>query len=207
MVGLMVSLGSSALVGQLASGFVLMYSRSLRVGDYVRAGEVEGTVVQLGLFATRIRTNKREIVTIPNAVLAGQMTKNYTQAQEHGAVIVGTGITIGYDTPWRQVEGLLLLAAERTPGIRKDPAPWVNQRALGDFYVDYELCAALEDATKRVPTLTALHANILDAFNEYGVQITSPNYEDDPKDVKVVPREQWFAAPARRKPEGDAPGR
>ncbi len=200
MVGLMVSLGSSALIGQLASGFMLMYSRTLRVGDFVRAGDLEGTVVQLGLFATRIRTNKREIITIPNTVLAGQVTKNYTQAQEQQPVVVGTGITIGYDTPWRQVEGLLLLAAERTPGIRTDPAPWVNQRSLGDFYVDYELCAALEDATQRVRTLTALHSNILDAFNEFGVQITSPNYEADPEAPKVVPRELWFAAPARRTP-------
>jgi small-conductance mechanosensitive channel len=203
MVGLMVSLGSSALIGQLASGFMLMYSRTLRVGDYVRAGDVEGTVVHLGLFATRIRTLKREIVTIPNAVLAGQVTRNDTQAQEQDGVVLGTTLTIGYDTPWRQVEGLLLLAAERTEGLRKDPVPWVNQRSLGDFYVDYELCAALEDATRRVPTLTALHANILDAFNEYGVQITSPNYEADPEGPKVVPREQWFAAPARRRPEGD----
>ena len=206
-VGLMVSLGSSALIGQLASGFMLMYSRSLRVGDFVRADDVEGTVVQLGLFATRIRTNKRELVTIPNTVLAGQVTKNYTQAQEREPVVVGTGVTIGYDTPWRQVEGLLLLAAERTPGVRKDPAPWVNQRSLGDFYVDYELCVALEDATRRVATLTALHASILDTFNEYGVQITSPNYEADPEAPKVVPREQWFAAPARRKPEDGVPGR
>ena len=203
MVGLMVSLGSSALIGQLASGFMLMYSRTLRVGDYVRAGDVEGTVVQLGLFATRIRTNKKEIVTIPNAVLSGQVTKNYSQAQNEDGVVLGTSITIGYDTPWRQVEGLLLLAAERTPGLRREPAPWVNQRSLTDYYVDYEVCAYLEDAATRVPTLTALHANILDAFNEYGVQITSPNYEADPEMPKIVPKEHWYAAPARRLPKGE----
>jgi small-conductance mechanosensitive channel len=200
MVGLMVSLGSSALIGQLASGFTLMYSRTLRVGDHVRAGDIEGTVVHLGLFATRIRTLKQEIVTIPNAVLSGQVTRNDTQAQELGGVVLGTSLTIGYDTPWRQVEGLLLLAAERTEGLRKDPAPWVNQRSLGDFYVDYEVCAVLEDPKRRNPTRTALHASILDAFNEYGVQITSPNYEDDPETAKIVPRDQWYAAPARRTP-------
>lgn len=203
MVGLMVSLGSSALIGQLASGFMLMYSRTLRVGDYVRAGDVEGTVVQLGLFATRIRTPKKEIVTIPNAVLSGQVTKNYSQAQNENGVVLGTSITIGYDTPWRQVEGLLLLAAERTPGLRREPAPWVNQRSLTDYYVEYEVCAYLEDATARIPTLTALHANILDAFNEYGVQITSPNYEADPEMPKTVPREHWYAAPSRRLPKGE----
>lgn len=201
MVGLMVSIGSSAVIGQLASGYMIMYSRTLRVGDYVKAGDIEGTVWQLGLFATRIRTLKKETVTIPNAVLAGQITKNYSQPTDPNGIVLGTGITIGYDTPWRQVEGLLLMAAERTPGLKKEPAPWVLQRALTDFYVDYEVCAYLEDPLERVRTLTALHANILDVFNEYGVQITSPNYENDPKDLKIVPREQWFAAPAKR-PDG-----
>ncbi|MFN7988874.1 MAG: mechanosensitive ion channel [Thermoanaerobaculia bacterium] len=200
MVGLMISLGSSTLVGQLASGLMLMYSRTLRVGDYVKAAEVEGTVAQLGLFTTRILTLKNEIVTIPNAVLAGQVTKNYSQAPGPKGVVVGSTITIGYDTPWRQVEGLLVLAAERTPGLKKVPSPWVHQRALTDFYVDYEVCAYIEDPGTRVPTLTTLHANILDAFNEYGVQITSPNYENDPETIKVVPREQWYAAPSRRRP-------
>ena len=203
MVGLMVSIGSSAVIGQLASGYMIMYSRTLRVGDYVKAGDIEGTVWQLGLFATRIRTLKKETVTIPNAVLAGQITKNYSQATDQNGIVLGTSITIGYDTPWRQVEGLLLLAAERTPGLKKEPAPWVLQRALTDFYVDYEVCGFLVDPLDRVPTLTALHANILDTFNEFGVQITSPNYEADPEMPKTVPREQWYAAPARRLPKGD----
>jgi small-conductance mechanosensitive channel len=203
MVGLMVSIGSSAVIGQLASGYMIMYSRTLKVGDYVKTGDIEGTVWQLGLFATRIRTLKKEIVTIPNAVLAGQVTKNYSQAADPNGIVLGTSITIGYDTPWRQVEGLLLLAAERTPGLKKEPAPWVLQRELTDYYVDYEVCAYLEDPLERVRTLTALHANILDVFNEYGVQITSPNYEADPEAPKVVPREQWFAAPARRRPDGE----
>jgi len=203
MVGLMVSIGSSAVIGQLASGYMIMYSRTLRVGDYVKAGDIEGTVWQLGLFATRIRTLKKETVTIPNAVLAGQITKNYSQATDPNGIVLGTHLTIGYDTPWRQVEGLLLMAAERTTGLKKEPAPWVLQRALTDFYVDYEVCGYLDDPLERVRTLTALHANILDVFNEYGVQITSPNYEADPEALKVVPREQWFAAPARRRPEGE----
>ena len=75
MVGLMVSIGSSAVIGQLASGYMIMYSRTLRVGDYVKAGDIEGTVWQLGLFATRIRTLKKETVTIPNAVLAGHVVQ------------------------------------------------------------------------------------------------------------------------------------
>jgi small-conductance mechanosensitive channel len=94
------------------------------------------------------------------------------------------------------VEALLLLAAARSAGVRRQPAPRVRQAALEDFYIRYSLQFCLEHPADRRATLAAVHANILDAFNEYGVQITSPNYEADPAAAKVVPRDQWFAAPA-----------
>ena len=90
---------------------------------------------------------------------------------------VATSLTIGYDAPWRQIHALLLLAAERTPGLRATPKPVVRQTALQDFYVQYTLMVSLQKPQLRGPTLDALHANIQDAFNEYGVQIMSPNYE------------------------------
>ena len=97
---------------------------------------------------------------------------------------------------------MLLLAAARTPGIRRQPAPIVMQTALEDACVKYTLLFCLEDPTQRAATLAAVHANILDAFNEYEVQITSPRYEADPSTPKVVPRDRWFAAPAR--PDGQS---
>jgi small-conductance mechanosensitive channel len=105
-------------------------------------------------------------------------------------------VTIGYDTPWRQIHALLLLAAERTAGIRRDPKPYVLQEALQDFYVKYTLFVCLENQEKRYFTLNTLHANIQDLFNEYGVQIMSPNYLADPSAPKVVARNNWYAAPA-----------
>ena len=110
---------------------------------------------------------------------------------------MSTSVTIGYDTPWRQVHALLLLAAERTPGVRSKPKPVVRQTALQDFYVHYTLLVSLEQPHTRALVLDALHANILDAFNEFGVQITSPNYEADPEARKIVPPEQWYASPAK----------
>ncbi len=65
--GLMLSLGASGVVGQAMSGFSLMYSRSLRVGEYVKIGQTEGTVMQLGLFATRVHTGSGEEVSLPNS--------------------------------------------------------------------------------------------------------------------------------------------
>jgi small-conductance mechanosensitive channel len=195
-IGVIISLGSSGIMNQIMSGLTITYSRALAVGDFVKIGEIEGTVEHIGFLSLKIKTERREAITIPNALVVATSTTNYSRFAAREGVKVSTSVTIGYDTPWRQVEALLLLAANRSPGVRKEPPPVVRQTALLDFYVKYTLLVCLDDPRKRVPILHALHANILDAFNEYGVQITSPNYESDPDEAKVVPRSQWYAAPA-----------
>jgi small-conductance mechanosensitive channel len=197
-VGLVISLGSSGIVNQMMSGLTITYSRALRIGDFVRIGDVEGTVTHLGSLSTKVKSPRGEEVTIPNAVVMSQVTTNYSRLAASDGVYVPTSLTIGYDTPWRQVRALLLLAAERTPGILDKPKPVVRQSALQDFYVQYTLLVCLEQPSQRGPVLDALHGNIQDAFNEYGVQIMSPNYEADPEERKVVSPEEWYAAPARR---------
>jgi small-conductance mechanosensitive channel len=205
-VGLVLSLGSTGLVNQAMGGLVLMYARALKPGEYVSVSNVEGTVETVGMLSTKIRTPKNEIVTIPNAVMISNTTKNFSRLHAAEGVIVYTSITIGYDVPWRQVQGLLLLAASRTPGLRDEPAPFVRQTALGDFYIEYQLNAFLEEPHMRIAVLSELHAQIVDAFNEYGVQITSPHYIADPPQPFVVPRDRWYAAPAPSKAAGDGAG-
>jgi small-conductance mechanosensitive channel len=195
--GLMVTLGSSGLMNQIMSGFVVTYSRAVRVGDYVRIGDVEGTVLQLGVLSAKLRTPWGEEVTVPNAVVVGQTTTDYSRFGDADGVFTPTSVTIGYDAPWRQVQALLLMAAERTPGLRREPKPVVIQTGLEDFYVKYTLLVCLERQESRVFTLHELHAQIQDVFNEHGVQIMSPNYVLDPAAPKVVAKKDWFAAPAR----------
>ena len=199
--GLMVTFGSSGLVNQIMSSFMITYSRALRPGDFVRIGDVEGTVLQLGVLSTKIKTLRLEEVTIPNAVVVSTNITDYSRYGDTEGVFTPTSVTIGYDTPWRQVHALLLLAAERTPGLRSDPKPIVLQAGLEDFYVKYTLLVCLERQQSRPIVLGALHANIQDLFNEYGVQIMSPNYVLDPAGPKVVPKEHWFDAPAQAKIE------
>ena len=201
--GLIISLGSSGIVNQVMSSFMITYSRALRLGDYVRVGDIEGTVTHVGMLSTKVKTPRREEVTIPNAVLVSHTTTNFSKFADSDGVYVPTSVTIGYDTPWRQGEALLLMAADRTPGVRREPKPVVFQTALQDFYVQYTLLVSLERPDRRGPILNTLHANVQDAFNEHGVQIMSPNYEADPKAPKIVPKERWFDAPVRQE-GGDA---
>jgi small-conductance mechanosensitive channel len=198
LVGVMLSLGSSGVVNQAMSGLVLMYSRALRVGEFVRIGGVEGTVTSLGILSTKIRTLKGEEETVPNSVVVGTSTTNYSRLGDEHALLLYTSLTIGYDTPWRQVHALLALAAGRTAGLLAEPAPFVLQRALSDFYVEYQINARLERPEQRPAVLSRLHANIQDVFNEHGVQIMSPHYLGDPAEAKLVPPEAWYKAPAQR---------
>ena len=119
LVGLMLSLGASNLIGQLASGLILTYTRTFHDGEYVRVDAHEGTVLNLGAFTTRIRTGMGEELTISNSQVLGAVTRNYSRAVKGKGFIVDTTVTIGYDTPWRQVNAMLVEAATRTPG---DPA-------------------------------------------------------------------------------------
>jgi small-conductance mechanosensitive channel len=199
LLGLMISLGASNLVGQLASGLILTYTRTFHVGEFVRVGEHEGTVTTLGAFTTRIRTGMGEELTISNSQVLGAVTRNYSRTVKGQGFIVDTTVTIGYDTPWRQVNAMLVEAARRTPGVLADPAPRVFQVALSDFYPEYRLvCQAVPSEPRpRAEVMSLLHANVQDVFNEHGVQIMSPHYLGDPAQAKVVPREQWYAAPAK----------
>jgi small-conductance mechanosensitive channel len=200
LVGLMISLGASNLVGQFASGLILTYTRTFRTGEYVRIGAHEGTVMTQGTFTTRLRTGMGEEITISNNAILGEVTRNYSRAVKGPGYIVDTTVTIGYDTPWRQVVAMLEEAARRTAGVLADPKPQVFQVALSDFYPEYRLvCQAVpHEPRPRALVTSELHANVQDVFNENGVQIMSPHYRSDPPDPKVVPPAAWYPPPARR---------
>jgi len=177
---------------------ILMYTCTMRSGEYVSINDKAGTVVEVGLFTTRIRTGLGEELTLPNSFILGTVTKNYSRAVQGRGFILDTTVTIGYDTPWRQIHAMLIEAAGRTAGVLADPPPRVFQHSLSDYYPEYRLVCQASQTTahSRAEALSSLHANIQDVFNEYGVQIMSPHYMNDPAEAKVVAREDWYAAPA-----------
>jgi small-conductance mechanosensitive channel len=194
--GVLVSLGSSNLVNQVASGLLLIYSHAFRVGDYVRIGEIEGTILKVGLCLTHVRTIKNEEVRIANTVLLGSATRNFSRFAQSDGLWLPVKVTIGYGTPWRQVHAMLVEAASKTAGLASEPLPFVLQTNLSDFYVEYELNACLKQPAQRVWVLGELNAHIQDVFNEHGVQIMSPHYLQDPAKPHVVPPSNWFPPPA-----------
>jgi small-conductance mechanosensitive channel len=198
LIGVMVSLGSTGLINQMMGGLVLVYSRALRKGDFVVLDGVEGVVSEVGTLATKVVTMRNEEITIPNSTVIASPIRNYSKLAGTTGTMLTTKVTIGYDAPWRQVHAMLELAAARTAGLRQEPKPFVYQRALSDFYAEYELFAYTDRPLERVATLSALHANIQDVFNEHGVQILSPHFVLQPKEAVVVPPADWYPEPAKR---------
>jgi small-conductance mechanosensitive channel len=199
LLGLMASIGASGLVGQVASGLILVYTRAFLVGEYVRIQDTEGTVMELGLFVTSLRTGLGEEISLPNALVLANVSRNYSRAAKDTGFMLDVNVTIGYDTPWRQVHALLLESARRVPELLTTPAPYVVQTALSDFYVAYKLVVFSDgkQALSRPQIASRLNAEIQDEFNRHSVQIMSPHYLGDPASAKVVAQTNWHLAPAR----------
>lgn len=195
-IGLVLSLGSSSAIANMIAGYSIAYRRAFRVGDRVKIGTTVGDVTERRLQATYVKTVKNEEVIVPNSAIVNNEVVNYSSLAREGGLILHTDVGIGYETPWRQVEAMLLMAAERTPGVMKEPKPFVLQQALGDFAVTYEINVYCDNAQMMNQVYTDLHRSILDVFNEFEVQIMTPAYRGDPDKPKLVPKDQWFMAPA-----------
>lgn len=201
--GLMVTLGSAGIMNHAMSGLVLIYSRALRPGDLVQIGEVEGMVTELNALSTKLVTRQDHEVTLPNAVVVGGQVVNLTRLAGEKGIALLTKVTIGYDTPWRQVHAMLELAARRCQLLNQTEVPLVRQLNLQDWYVEYELQVRMKGDLLPALVKTKLHGHIQDVFNEFGVQIMSPNFIAQPDQAVLVAKAHWYQAPAKApdKPE------
>lgn len=175
-VGLIVSLGSSTVIGNIIAGLVITYMRPFKLGDRIQLNDTTGNVIEKTPLVTRIRTPKNEVITIPNSFIMSSHTVNFSQSAREYGLIIHSEVTIGYDVPWRQVHQLLIDAALNTPGVVDDPKPFVLETSLSDWYPVYQVNAYIKEADRLAQIYSDLHQNIQDRFNEAGVEIMSPHY-------------------------------
>lgn len=175
-VGVIVSLGSSTVIGNIMAGLVITYMRPFKIGDRIKLNDTVGNVTEKTPFVTRIRTPKNEIITIPNSFILSSHTVNYSASAQDYGLIIHSSVTIGYDAPWRTVHELLIDAAKSTQGVSSTPSPFVLETELSDFYPVYQINAYISDANQIAQIYSDLHQNIQDKFNNAGVEIMSPHY-------------------------------
>ena len=174
--GFLFTFGSAGSLSNIISGLVLTYMRLFTIGDRVKIGDVTGDVIEKSVLVTRIRTTKNEIISIPNSTVMNSHTINYSSAAPDKGLILHTTVTIGYDVPWRDMHKALTDAALKTEHILDDPAPFVLQTSLDDFYVSYQINGYTREPNRQAVIYSNLHQNIQDTCNERGIEILSPHY-------------------------------
>lgn len=174
--GLVISLGSTSVIGNLVAGLVITYMRPFRIGDRVKMDDCVGNVIEKTALVTRVKTTKNELITIPNSSVMNSKTVNYSQSAREYGLILYTTVTVGYDVSWTKVHELLKEAASRTEFVMKDPKPFIQQEALDDFYVSYQLNIYTKEANRMPHIYSELKKHIIDVFDEAGVELLSPHY-------------------------------
>lgn len=176
-IGVFISFSSSSSVANIIAGVILTYTRAYQVGDRVQIGDNVGDILERTLLVTRLKTIKHVVVTVPNTIVLNSHILNFSGSGRSGdPLILHTSVTIGYDAPWRQVHALLLAAANGCEGCLSDPAPFVLQTSLDDFFVTYQINAYTRHPEDMAAIYSRLHERIQDRFNEAGVEILSPHF-------------------------------
>ena len=169
-IGVLFSLGSSSFLSNLIAGYTMTYRRAFHVGDRIKVGELLGDVTKVGLMVTNLRSVKNEELILPNSMILNGHVINYSSLAREQGLILHTTAGIGYETPWRQVEAMLLMAAARTPGLLRQPPPFILQKGLGDFCVTYELNVYCDQPLRQCSSSIRI---CIETYSMYSTNITS----------------------------------
>ncbi|MDR1719976.1 MAG: mechanosensitive ion channel family protein [Dysgonamonadaceae bacterium] len=176
-IGLVVSLGSTAIVGNLVAGLVITYMRPFKVGDRIKVGDVFGDVIEKSPFVIRVMTIKKEIITVPNLTILSSNVINYSTSALEEGVILYTTVTMGYEVPQQKVYSLLISAALKTANILAEPTPFVLSTGMGDNAASYQINAYTRHPEHQADIYSELNRNIIDLFHEAGIEMIIPHYQ------------------------------
>ncbi|MDT0850600.1 mechanosensitive ion channel family protein, partial [Staphylococcus pseudintermedius] len=125
-------------LSNIASGVMLIVLRPFRAGDYVQAAGIEGTVEQIRVFQTRLRTVDNRVIVLPNSLITTAVIVNFTANPKRR---IDLTVGVGYDDDLKVAKDTLLALAAAHPKVLKDPAPEVLVTALAESSVNLELRA------------------------------------------------------------------
>ncbi|KAA6330535.1 Mechanosensitive channel MscK [termite gut metagenome] len=175
-VGIIFSLGSSSVIGNVIAGLVITYMRPFKIGDRIKLNDTIGNVIEKTPFVTRIKTPKNEIVTIPNSFIMSSHTVNYSSSARNYGLILHTDVGFSFDVHWKTVHDILIQAALDTPGVVAEPAPFVLEVSFYDSGVNYQINVFIRDADEINRIYSDLHHRIQERANKAGVEMVVPQY-------------------------------
>lgn len=167
-----IGFGMQTLFNNLISGLMLIFGRTLLVGDYVEVGGVAGTVRSINIRSTTIETPERALVYVPNSnIMSGQFS-NWTRTSRMVRRSIFIGVAYGSDP--ELVSKLLLQAAEEQEHVLKLPPPAVFFNNFGPNSLDFTLNIFIDDLDNSLAALSGVRLNIQRLFAEHSIDIPFP---------------------------------
>ena len=167
-----IGFGVQNLFNNLVSGLILIFGRTILVGDYVDVAGVSGTVKAINIRSTTIETPERALVYVPNSSIMSNQFSNWTRLSRMVRRSIQVGVAYGSDT--ELVTKLLLEAARKQDHVRKSPPPAVFFTNFGASSLDFTLNVFIDDIDNGVATLSAIRFEMERAFAEHGIDIPFP---------------------------------
>ncbi|MFC1580202.1 mechanosensitive ion channel family protein [Thermodesulfobacteriota bacterium] len=172
-IGIGIGLGLQNMAANVISGFTIIFGGKIRKGDWIEVGSTLGTVTDIYLRATKVRTRDNIEYLIPNSDLISKTIINYSLSSPMIRIELPVGVSYGADP--REVEKILLEIATKEPLVAKYRRPAVRFVEYGDSSINFELLIWMNvrDVPRR-RVRSALYFSIFEAFREAGIEIPFP---------------------------------
>jgi potassium-dependent mechanosensitive channel len=170
-----IGFGLQYIAADIASGFILLFERPVRVGDRITIGEDEGDVQAINLRTTVVSTNNRVSIIVPNSKLVSQRLINWSYGDPRARIAIPIGVAAESDIDF--VTRTLLKAAEGIDNVLNDPAPKVQFLKFGDWSLDFRLLVWTNRPRLHMQIRSDINYRIDKLFREAGIEIPYPQTE------------------------------
>lgn len=170
-----IGFGLQYIAADIASGFILLFERPVRVGDRITIGEDEGDVQSINLRTTVVTTNNRVSIIVPNSKLVSQRLINWSYGDPRARIAIPIGVS--YEASIDLVTDTLLKAAEGVDNVLKDPPPKVQLLKFGDWSLDFRLLVWTNRPRLHMQIRSDINYRIDRLFREAKIEIPYPQTE------------------------------
>ena len=195
-----IGFGLQYLAADIASGFILLFERPVRVGDRITIGEDEGDVQSINLRTTVVTTNDRIAIIVPNSKLVGQRVINWSYGDPRARIAIPIGVADDSDIDL--VTNTLLHAAKDVENVLIDPPPRVQFLKFGDYSLDFRLLVWTNQPRRHTQIRSDINYRIAQLFRERKIRIPYPTQEFLLRNANNANREPSLLEPEKLN-EGD----
>ena len=170
-----IGFGLQYLAADIASGFILLFERPIRVGDRITIGDDEGDVQSINLRTTVVTTNDRIAIIVPNSKLVGQRVINWSYGDPRARISIP--ISVADDSDIQLVTDTLLDAAKDIDNVLIDPPAQVQFLKFGDYSLDFRLLVWTNQPRRHAQIRSDINYRIARLFRERSIRIPYPTQE------------------------------